>query len=477
MPSLPLDDAESLDQDAELREPREECDASPVPLVQSANRLVRVMEPSAGAMVTDNVRLVSQIAEGGMGSVWLARHLGLDLPVAVKFMTPSAFRSTPAAGERFTREARIAAQVHHPNVVQILDFGCSPHGGGTPYIVMEHLEGEDLECYLGQHGCLDPEDVVSIVRTVASVLEKAHELGIVHRDIKPENVFLQGPDRIVKVLDFGVAKDKKERSNRTTENGEMLGTPFFMSPEQFVNPRDVDRRCDLWALAVLAYEALLGRMPFHGETPTAVFLAATRGHYDTPSLARRGLPRTVDSWFRTAFAADPAQRFSSAKVMAEAFARAIAGRPLVASHESAPPRRDARLTYTRRKWDRRGAALSVAFVAAAVAVGAFFFGRSPVEASSNALAPAPSAPASPIRQTAEAAEAIGLADTAGPTGAADSSVPSETTAPAATDTPERVVLRQPSPHARAASTRSETVLRRPPRPAPSPGTPSLFFRR
>ncbi|WP_394838464.1 serine/threonine protein kinase [Pendulispora rubella] len=335
-------------------------------------------------MVTHNVQLVRRLAEGGMGSVWLGRHLALDMPVAVKFMSRSTYLNPTSAEERFTREARAAAQIHHPNVVQIFDFGCSSLDGEMPYIVMEYLEGEDLERYLERQGPLEPEDVVSVVLTVASVLEKAHELGIVHRDIKPENVFLQGPDRVVKVLDFGVAKDVRDDAGprRTTEDGEVLGTPFFMSPEQFVNPKGVDRRCDLWALAVLAYESLLGRMPFPGDTPTAIFLAATRGTFELPTRVRPDLPQTVDAWFRIAFATDPARRFSSARAMADAFARAIANRPL--DSDALTPLAT-RIAHLERKWDRRRAAVSVALVAAAVALAAFF-GRAPMEPSTPANA-------------------------------------------------------------------------------------------
>ncbi|WP_394849009.1 serine/threonine protein kinase [Pendulispora brunnea] len=426
------------------------------------------MDLRPDALVTHNVQLVRRLAEGGMGSVWLGRHLALEMPVAVKFMSRSTYLSQTAptaAEERFTREARAAAQIHHPNVVQILDFGCSSLEGGMPYIVMEYLEGEDLERYLERHGPLEPEDVVSVVLTVASVLEKAHELGIVHRDIKPENVFLQGPERVVKVLDFGVAKDVRGDTapRRTTEDGEVLGTPFFMSPEQFVNPKGVDRRCDLWALAVLAYESLLGRMPFPGDTPTAIFLAATRGTFELPTRVRPDLPQTVDAWFRIAFATDPARRFSSARAMADAFARAIANRPL--DSDALTPLAT-RIAHMERKWDRRRAALSVALVAAAMALAAFF-GRAPME-------PSTPANAEPLRLELPAEPsppATAHAESTAPGDVVEASEKMDVvTAP---EPPQRAVPASPSPR----SQRTEGTSRRASTTSSSRNAPSLFFMR
>ncbi|WP_394824717.1 protein kinase domain-containing protein [Pendulispora albinea] len=342
-------------------------------------------EVAPGVMVTENVQLERRIAQGGMGSVWLARHVGLDMPVAVKFMSGSAYMRTPHAAERFMREARTAARIHHPNVVQILDFGCSPLAHGAPYIVMEYLEGQDLARYIAEKGTLPPDEVAAIVQTVARVLEKAHELGIVHRDIKPENVFLQGTDRIVKVLDFGVARDEKETSCRTTDEGEVVGTPYFMSPERFINPREVGWRVDCWALAVLAYEALVGRMPFRGDTPAAIYLAATQGHYEAPCHVRPELPQAVDRWFRTAFAVDPTRRFSSARSMAKAFVRAVCDEPAESAPVPVPAKLSERLITAQRRWDRRGAALSIGFISAVLGA-AVMLARSPVDVSGGETA-------------------------------------------------------------------------------------------
>lgn len=336
--------------------------------------------PREDALLTENLRLVRRIGEGAMGSVWLARHLRLDMLVAVKFMSDaSSFWSTSVATQRFVQEARAAAQLRHPNVVRILDFGHAPWEGRTPYIVMEYLEGIDLERYISERGRLDVDEVVNIVLTVASVLERAHGLGIVHRDIKPGNVFLEGAARTAKVFDFGVALfANEEASCRMTQSGEMVGTPFFMSPEQFINPRQVDGKCDLWGLAVLAYEALVGSVPFRGETPTAVFLAASQGRYIAPSRLRPELPPAVDRWFRTAFAEDPARRFPSAAAMAHAFVRAVAPEDAVPKSEAAA----ATKARARSRSSRLSTAISAGFVLAAVA-GAALLGRTNVEAAAQ----------------------------------------------------------------------------------------------
>jgi len=283
-----------------------------------------VVELVPGTMITPNVRLVRQIGEGGMASVWLAHHVGLDTQVAVKLMSP-ALACHQAAVERFTREARSAARIHHPNVVQILDYGVPAEPNGLPYIVMEYLEGTDLETRIHLRGRLSLEETASIVVQVTRALDKAHELRIVHRDIKPENIFLtsDGEEVFVKVLDFGIAKLLGRGDVSVTNTGATLGTPTYMSPEQMLSAKNVDYRCDLWALAVVTYEMLTGRKPFAGETYGAVCLAVNRGKFRSPSRYRRDLPGALDEWFTRALARDPKKRYRSAREMGEAFLTAI----------------------------------------------------------------------------------------------------------------------------------------------------------
>ena len=272
-------------------------------------------EPTPGMPVTPSVRLDRPLGAGAMGSVWLADHLTLGSQVVVKFMSHELARSADAV-QRFSREAATAFQVRHPHVVQILDHGVT--GDGIPFIVMELLEGRDLGKHL-EHGRLAPLEVARIVTQAGKALDRMHERGVVHRDIKPENIFLcdvGGSERFVKVLDFGVAK--RADALRSTRTGAMLGTPYYMSPEQMSGARELDHRTDLWSLGVVAFFALTGRRPFDGETLARLAVAIHGG--STPSLRAHdaSLPAALDAWFARACAREPAARFSTARDLSEA---------------------------------------------------------------------------------------------------------------------------------------------------------------
>jgi serine/threonine-protein kinase len=284
------------------------------------------MPLAAGALVTPTLRLVRHLDGGGMGQVWIAEHLTLRAYVAVKFMA-SSITDAHGAAERFAREARAAAQIRSPHVVQVFDHGLTAEG--APYIVMELLDGEDLSRRLARLGVLDVRSTAILLRQIGRALEKAHSLGIVHRDIKPGNVFLvdAGGDLLAKLLDFGIAKQFERVERTVTESGVMVGSPAYMSPEQIVHPRGVDFRSDLWALAVVAYECLTGRKPFEGESVGALCMAIERGTFRPPTALRPDLPRALDAWFQRAFAREARSRFGSAREMGEAFV-AAAGLPL-----------------------------------------------------------------------------------------------------------------------------------------------------
>jgi len=191
------------------------------------------MRLAPGEMVTDKVRLEKPLGEGGMGAVWVAQHLSLEMRVAAKFIHADLAASNPDLVTRFEREAKIAAQIRSPHVVQVFDNGVT--SDGTPYIVMEMLHGNSLAEWLALEGCLDVRSVARIVSQVASVLHKAHRLGIVHRDIKPDNIFMveDEDDLFIKVLDFGIAKaTTTPKDKRMTAVGAVIGTPLYMSPEQ-----------------------------------------------------------------------------------------------------------------------------------------------------------------------------------------------------------------------------------------------------
>ncbi len=294
-----------------------------------------VSEPSAGMMVSTNVRLLRPLGEGGMGAVWVAEHQSLRTQVVVKFMAADLVDS-PEATARFAREAAAASQVKSPHVVQTFDHGITPEG--TPYIVMELLEGRDLEHHIRAARQLPPREVVAIVAQLSRALSKAHERGIVHRDIKPSNVFLcdaGGGELFVKLLDFGIAKGPDVAIvGSTTRTGTFVGSPYYMSPEQVVGAKDIDFRTDLWSLGVVAFEALTGQRPFYAETVGALALKIHRD--PLPKLTEAsplapGLPPALDAWFERACAREPGARFGSAREMAEALAVAATGQAMPAA--------------------------------------------------------------------------------------------------------------------------------------------------
>ncbi|MBW2526596.1 MAG: serine/threonine protein kinase, partial [Deltaproteobacteria bacterium] len=285
------------------------------------------MEFSPGTLVTPNVRLTRLLGEGGMGSVWVGDHLTLETQVAVKFILPELSQDDPEILARFRREAKLAARIKSQHVVRVFDHGVM--GDDTPFIVMELLEGSSLADWLDLQGNLTLDETAEMVNQVASVLAKAHEIGVVHRDIKPENVFLvDSEDRLfVKVLDFGIAKQTRvPKGSLQTGIGVLVGTPMYMSPEQLLRAGGVDFHADLWALSVVAYRAVTGLEPFSGETVPAIIVAITEGEFDPPSaVASQPVPPSLDRWFRRALARNASERFSSARELAESFRAAATG--------------------------------------------------------------------------------------------------------------------------------------------------------
>jgi eukaryotic-like serine/threonine-protein kinase len=273
-------------------------------------------QPTPGMLVTPSVRLVRCMSGGAMGSVWLAEHTGLETQVVVKFIAQEV-ASSPDVVQRFAREAAAASRVKSPHVVQMLDHGITD---GHPYIIMELLEGRDLQQRVREQRRLPPHEVATIIGQLAKALARAHERGVLHRDIKPSNVFLcdVGNNEIfVKLLDFGVAKTLNGPDLDTTKAGAILGTPFFMSPEQLA-AGDVDHRSDLWALGVLSFMLLTGKRPFRGDSISALALAVHMHEHPVPSALAPSLPRGFDDWFKKACARERAQRFQSARKLAEA---------------------------------------------------------------------------------------------------------------------------------------------------------------
>ena len=280
-----------------------------------------------GAHVTPNIRLVRLLGHGGMGSVWVADHLGLRTQVVVKFVS-SELADDADVRDRFEREAALAAQAKSPHVVQVLDHGAT--GFGVPYIAMELLEGEDLGKRIARDRTVPPALLADWLTQACKGLGRAHAKGIVHRDIKPENIFLSETDGevVVKVLDFGIAKGVGQAAFSGTKSGAFLGTAYFMSPEQTMGAKHIDLRTDLWSMAVTAYLALTGVRPFEAESIGAIVVAITAGPIAPPSTLNPHLGPSIDAWMAKAIARPLDERFSSAKEMADAFSAAVAASTL-----------------------------------------------------------------------------------------------------------------------------------------------------
>jgi eukaryotic-like serine/threonine-protein kinase len=217
-----------------------------------------------GAMIGGKYVLERPLARGGMGSVWVARHAKLGSTVAVKFLD-AHLAASPIIVSRFEREARAVATLNTPHVVQVHDYGVED---GAPYLVMELLRGEDLSARLKARGRLPLAEAGRILAQMSRALRRAHDAGIVHRDLKPANVFLarlEEDEEIVKILDFGIAKETWARADESTKTGEVFGSPHYMSPEQARAEKTVDRRADIWAVGVIAYRMLTGCLPFPGQ--------------------------------------------------------------------------------------------------------------------------------------------------------------------------------------------------------------------
>jgi serine/threonine-protein kinase len=285
-----------------------------------ATRLVRRERIAPGRVIAERYRLERVLTQGGMGSVWVATHLGLDAPVAMKFMTAGA-AVAPEAVSRFRREARAAAQIRSSNVVKVLDHGVDD---GLPYLVMELLEGEDLGRRLRRVGRLSLAEAARLLVPIARGLGLAHQAGLVHRDLKPENIFLarEGDHEVPKILDFGVAKaitPLDDSTDETTRAGALVGTPFFMSPEQARGLPGVDQRSDLWALGVILYRAVVGSKPWNAQAIGEVIVAICSEPAPQPSRAAPDLGPGVDAFFERALAKDAGHRFQSAAELARAF--------------------------------------------------------------------------------------------------------------------------------------------------------------
>jgi eukaryotic-like serine/threonine-protein kinase len=273
----------------------------------------------AGSILAGRYRVERLIGEGGMGEVYLATHLVIDKPVAVKVLAPEQMRRDRTV-TRFLQEAKAASKIRHPNVVDITDFGESD---GCAFFVMEYLEGEDLDHLLKREGRISWERTRAILVQLLEALGAAHRAGVVHRDIKPHNCFITPSphgDEVVKVIDFGIAKLRIEGSEeQLTRTGAIMGTAEYMSPEQGLG-QDIDGRSDLYSVGVILYRMLTGTVPYLGPNPMAILYQHIHGEIPSPSAAapEAGISPGVQALMRRALAKDRDMRFASAEAFIEA---------------------------------------------------------------------------------------------------------------------------------------------------------------
>src|ERR1700753_2962295 len=246
-----------------------------------------------GALLDPKYRVDRLIAVGGMGAVYAGTHIQLRKRVAIKILNPQL--SSAEMIERFHREALTASQIRHEGIAQVTDIGTS--GDGEPFLVMEYLEGKSLASRLRTTGRLPVEDACEIGGAILSPLDAAHRAGIVHRDLKPDNVFLvrQSRGEMVKLLDFGISRASGLESEfRLTTTGLVLGTPYYMSPEQARGEHEITPAADLYAIGVILYEMLIGTVPIQADNYNQLMYRVMMSEFAPPRARRPDLPEPVE---------------------------------------------------------------------------------------------------------------------------------------------------------------------------------------
>jgi hypothetical protein len=290
---------------------------------QGARTVAKRVPLDVGAIVDRRYRLKREIARGGAGAVFEAEHLYTSRSVAIKLLIAEQAEATESH-QRLLLEARALTVARHPGIVHGLDAGETEDG--TPYLVMELLEGRTLEGILAVRRRVNVADALSVGMQLCEALSVAHEHGIFHRDIKPSNIFISRSDEgreVAKIFDFGIAR-VEQHDHKITQKGAVLGTPEYMAPEQLLASEEVDGRCDIYALGITLYEALAGTVPFEGNFGEVLLKVSTEA---LPSLTKRcpEVPIDLERAIAKALARDPADRYSSARAFAEALSEITSG--------------------------------------------------------------------------------------------------------------------------------------------------------
>jgi serine/threonine-protein kinase len=275
-----------------------------------------------GSVLVDKFRIDRVLGRGGMGVVVAATHIQLDQQVALKFLLPAAC-AVPSAAARFLQEARAAARMRGEHIGRVMDVSTLPDG--TPYMVMELLEGEDLSDLLAARGKLPISGAIGLILQACEAVAEAHSLGIVHRDLKPANLFLtHRPDGspLLKVLDFGISKSLGHTSSNPSLTGTavVMGSPLYMSPEQVRSSRDVDTRTDVWSLGIILHELLTGSPPFLADSTTALLVQIAVEPPVPLREVRPDAPPELEQVLLRCFEKDPNRRIQTVTELARLLA-------------------------------------------------------------------------------------------------------------------------------------------------------------
>jgi eukaryotic-like serine/threonine-protein kinase len=263
------------------------------------------------AQAVGNYDLVEKIAEGGMGVVYKGRHRESGQLVAVKILSPH-MASNDVLLKRFEKEYNTAQKLDHPNIVRALEYG---KVNGSPYLVMEFVEGESLGQRIARQGPMAEKDAIRLIAQVAQGLQRAHREKLVHRDVKPDNVLVT-VDGIAKLADLGLVKEVEADLN-LTRTGRGLGTPHFMAPEQFKNAKNADPRCDIYSLGATLYMMVTGQMPFQSQGPLDAYMKKIENKLTPPRTLVPTLSERLDWAIRRSMSADPDQRPANCREFVE----------------------------------------------------------------------------------------------------------------------------------------------------------------
>lgn len=315
---------------------------APIPSGDALSDLLASLGVQLGpdGLIAGKYRIERMLGRGGVGVVVQATHIKLNQRVAIKLLLPSALPDTIS---RFSREAQAAARLKNEHIARVLDVGDMPNG--TPFMVMEFLEGCDLDEHLQKKSVLPHREAVDYILEACEALAEAHAAGIVHRDLKPANLFVaKRPDggNTIKLLDFGISKDEGLNKDggtgmKLTQTTAVFGSPLYMSPEQMRGARFADVRSDIWSLGVILYELCTGKPPFDAEVYPDLVMKVSIETPVPPSSIRRDLPSKLESVILRCLEKDPARRFSDIAKLAEAlvpFASTEAARSATRAHDT-----------------------------------------------------------------------------------------------------------------------------------------------